>query len=80
MLVAIRDVTAHLASERAVRASEERFRRITESITDDFYAVRVEDGRGAIVLHGPGCEAVTGYTAEELGSDAYPLLLGGRAR
>jgi two-component system, cell cycle sensor histidine kinase and response regulator CckA len=57
------------AAERALRASEERYRRITEAITDYTYTVRVERGRAVETHHGPACEAVTGYRSEDYASD-----------
>ena len=43
--------------------------RAQDSATDVFYAVTLEQGRPAWTVHGPGCEAVTGYTAGELQAD-----------
>jgi PAS domain S-box-containing protein len=57
--------------ERALRGSEERYRRITESITDYIYTVQVEDGRPVETSHGPGCVAVTGYAMKEFAADPY---------
>ena len=55
-------------------ASEERFRRITESVTDYVYTVRKGDGGDMVTEHGPGCEAITGFRADELPSDPYAWL------
>jgi len=52
-----------------LRQSEERYRRIAESITDYVYTVRVEAGRPIATEHHAGCQAVTGYTATELAAD-----------
>jgi PAS domain S-box-containing protein len=52
-----------------LRASEERYRRITETITDFVFTVRVEDGRAGHTAHGPGCVAVTGYSPGEMTKD-----------
>lgn len=67
-----REISERLRAEQALRASEERYRRITQAVTDYIYHVRVEDGRTVETIHGPACEAVTGYTAEEFAAD--PLL------
>ena len=55
----------------ALRESEERYRRITEAITDYIFTVKVADGHPAETHHGPTCEAVTGYTAEEFNADPF---------
>lgn len=67
-----REISERLRAEQALRASEERYRRITQATTDYIYHVRMEDGRTVETIHGPACEAVTGYTAEEFAAD--PLL------
>jgi len=58
--------------ERAVRDSEKRYKRLLDSVTDYIFSVKLEHGRGVATTHGPGCERVTGYTADELARD--PLL------
>jgi len=57
--------------EAALRASEERYRRITEGLTDYQYTVRIENGRSVETKHSPVCVAVTGYMAEEFAADPY---------
>ncbi len=69
------DITARKAAEQARRDSEERYRRIIESITNYIVSVRIEEGAAAGVNHGPGSVAVTGYTPDELNAD--PGLWGG---
>jgi diguanylate cyclase (GGDEF)-like protein/PAS domain S-box-containing protein len=59
-------------TERVLRQGEERYRRLLESVTDYVYTVTVQGGRAAGTDHGPNCEAVTGYTADEY--RANPLL------
>jgi len=66
-----RDSTDKKRVEDALRESEERYRRITEGLTDYLYTVRVQDGRAVSTTHGAACVAVTGYTAEEFGADPY---------
>ena len=55
----------------AVRASEERYRRITEGLTDYLYTVRVENGRAVETRQSPASVVVTGYTSEEFAADPY---------
>jgi PAS domain S-box-containing protein len=58
-------------AEAAVRESEERYRRITEAVTDYVFSVRVDNGYTVETVHGPGCVAVTGYSPEDFASDPY---------
>ena len=67
-------MTAYRQTEFELRASEERYRRITQTITDYIYTVRIEDGRAVETRHGPGCLAITGYTCEEFETDPYLWL------
>ncbi len=57
------------AAEHLLRESEERYRRITEELTDYLYKVRVKDGEAVETTHGPVCESVTGYTPEDYADD-----------
>jgi len=59
-------------TELALRQSEERYRRLLESVTDYVYTVRVQGGVPIATSHGVNCVAVTGYTAEEYQQN--PLL------
>ena len=52
--------------------SEDRYRRITETITDYVFHVELSDGAVVNTRHGPGCVAVTGYGPEDFAAD--PLL------
>jgi two-component system cell cycle sensor histidine kinase/response regulator CckA len=66
----VQERTAELISANSrLRASEERYRRITESVTDYVYTVRLDDDGHATTIHGPGSVAVTGYTSEEFAAD-----------
>jgi two-component system cell cycle sensor histidine kinase/response regulator CckA len=58
-------------AEEALREVGERYRRLTEAITDYIFTVHIEHGNPAGTIHGPGCEAVTGYTSKEFKSDPY---------
>jgi PAS domain S-box-containing protein len=67
----IRDITGRKRMEDMLRNSEERYRRITEAITDYIYTVRVENGRPVETRHSEACFAVTGYTSREFAEDPY---------
>jgi len=58
-------------TEEAIRESEERYRRITEAVTDYIFTVRIEDGHPVETVHGAARVAVTGYTPEDFASDPY---------
>ncbi len=59
------------ASEAALSESEQRYKRLLESVTDYVYTVELRNGQPVATHHGPGCEAVTGYTPEEYAADPY---------
>lgn len=58
-------------AEEILQKSEERYRRITEAITDYIYTVRVEERRPVETTHSEACFAVTGYTKYEFAADPY---------
>ena len=59
-------------AEHAAEESEQRYKRLLDSVTDYVYSVSLDHGRPAATSHGPGCEAVTGYSPREFEAD--PLL------
>lgn len=65
------ELTERKRAEGALRQSEERYRRITDAITDYIYTVRVQDGKPVETTHGEACVAVTGHTADEFQSNPY---------
>jgi len=65
------DVTERRQVQEVIRESEERYRRITETVTDYIFTVRIEDGHPVETVHGPACVAVTGYASDEFASDPY---------
>jgi PAS domain S-box-containing protein len=54
----------------SLRESENRFRDLLASVTSYMYTVVMEGGRAVSTVHGPGCLAVTGFSAEEYAADA----------
>jgi PAS domain S-box-containing protein len=58
-------------AEQAAEQSEQRYQRLLASVTDYVYSVNVSQGRPAATVHGPGCEAVTGYTSREFEADPF---------
>jgi len=63
------DITEQKKAEGLLRESEERYKRLLESVTDYIYTVEICDGKVVSTRHGPGCLTVTGYTKEEFESD-----------
>lgn len=60
-----------VAYEEALRQSEQRYRRLLESVTTYVYTVTVENGQPVTTRHGAGCESVTGYRPEDYVARPY---------
>jgi PAS domain S-box-containing protein len=53
---------------------QDEYKRLRASGTDYVYTVEIKDGHTVGTTHGPGCVAVTGYTAAEYVADPYLWL------
>ncbi len=58
----------------ALQKAEKRYKRITETITDYIYTVKIKDGQVVETVHGEACVAVTGYTKKEFAENNYLWL------
>ena len=56
---------------RAMQETQQRYQRLLACVTDYVYSVAVDQGRPSATSHGPGCEAVTGYTSREFDADPF---------
>lgn len=65
------EITDRKRAEEGLRESEDRYRRITEAITDYIYTVTIKDRRPVATIHGLACVAVTGYTTEHFKENPY---------
>ena len=67
LLSIIRDITARMQAEEALKLSEERHRVISQLASDYFYIMDVlPDGTMVTVWIGGAFEAITGYSSEKL--------------
>jgi two-component system, cell cycle sensor histidine kinase and response regulator CckA len=66
-----RDITDKKHAEEELLKSEERYRRITQAITDYIYSTRIQNGKVIETKHGPGCISVTGYSVQEFARNPF---------
>jgi PAS domain S-box-containing protein len=67
----IRDITERRQTEIKLIESEERYKRITEGLTDYLYTVIIKNGKVVKTLHNESCKAVTGYSSKEFLNDPH---------
>jgi PAS domain S-box-containing protein len=63
------DITDRKKSEALLIEREERYKRLLSSTTGYVYTVFIENGFVTRTVHGPGCEAISGYSPEDFSSD-----------
>jgi PAS domain S-box-containing protein len=68
----LREAPTGDASQQQLQESEQRYRRLTASLTDYIYRVQIADGRAISTQHSPSCQLVTGYTPDDFAAD--PML------
>jgi len=66
-----KELVALRKAEKALKQNEERYRRLTDAVTDYIFTVRLEDGRPVETIHSSSSVAVTSYTPEELAADPH---------
>ncbi len=64
-ITAKKDLVVLKEAQKKLAASEERYRRITEAVTDYIYTVRFASGKPVETVHSPTSVAVTGYSPED---------------
>jgi PAS domain S-box-containing protein len=68
----VRDVTTRVEADNALRASEQRFKSLVDSVPD--YAIFTLDPEGMITSWGVGAERLKGYTAAEAVGQSIAIL------
>jgi PAS domain S-box-containing protein len=59
------------STDEALRESENRYRHITEGLTDFLYSVRIENDCAGKLVPSPACLSVTGYSINEFDEDPH---------
>ncbi len=62
-------IAQQLLTQDALAEGEDRYRTLLATTSNYVYSVILEQGRSVATNHGPGCEAVTGYSVQEFDAD-----------
>jgi PAS domain S-box-containing protein len=73
-LPVINNINDREISEKRLIKSEERYKRITEGLTDYLYTVIIKNGKAIKTLHNDACKSVTGYSPKEFRKDQFLWL------
>lgn len=60
-----------LLAEQKLILSEARYKKISESLTDYFYTVKINNGKAVETIHGETCLLITGYTSKDFAEDSH---------
>jgi PAS domain S-box-containing protein len=71
VLTTILDISFQKYIENALLSSEERYKKLVDSVTDYIYSVKLKSGKPETTVHSQGCVAVTGYTSEDYANDPH---------
>ena len=63
------NITDHMRAYKSLQESNDRYKRLLESVTSYNYTVYMQNGTHLCTYHGPGCINITGYTPEEFESN-----------
>ncbi|GJQ62457.1 MAG: hypothetical protein SCALA702_15100 [Melioribacteraceae bacterium] len=66
----IRDITEQKRAERALRASEEKYRTVTDKINVSMWSAEVSQGRLRVQFYTPAVAQITGYSPDEFINDS----------
>lgn len=56
-------------SDQQLKDAEQRWERLADAIVDYMFTVRIQNGETVETIHGPNCDAITGYTPAEFAAD-----------